>query len=39
MRSSLTTACFVASHVKNASMNTSPTIGTLSGFITIEAKF
>ena len=39
IRSSFTTAWLVATQVKKASMNTSPTIGTLSGFITIEAKF
>ena len=36
---SFSTALYVASHVKNASRNTSATIGTLSGLATIAKKF
>ena len=39
MRSSFSTARYVASQVKNASRNTSATIGTLSGLATIAKKF
>ena len=38
IRSSLSTALAVASHVKKPSRNTRPTIGTLSGLVTMAAK-